>query len=619
MRAQSLDKALPAIAGFIADRTGIPVIRGSKAETDNRAIYLPRRCSELDISEKDLVESVAYLYHEAGHMLHSNFSLAASTPLQRAITGILEDIRIEHLVMGKFPAARRYLSRLTEIMLHEATEGRSGFPMLNGEESESVVLQRYILYRLRHDVLRQQSMQAVAQNALDVAHSKLPATMLTRLDALMYQVSDCASEDEVFQLSESIIEMIREEQKKEEERKQQQQSPPQQTGGEPSAQSESDEGEAGEGEGDQRGANASAESEPGAGEEDGSGNSASPESEPDEGEDSESTSRAGSTARSNQSEADPGNRSSQTAGSGRNDDDENAAEALGNILGMSENDVQEDIGEMLKAALNVSAAHDDSYTGASLPMPNHFKANIKASTFDLAALRGSINAVRTRTLQWMESIAEDDVAHSRSGMCIDPSRIWSARLGGAIFVRTDEGVDLNAAVSIVIDRSGSMSSTIGQAAQAAVATMLAFDVPGIKTQVTVFPWYQDGEEGVSIIKRWEESPRQLASRVSNLTTDGGTPMAEAVLFAASDIVRREESLKIIMIVTDGEPNDPQTTRHVIERARENDITVVALGIGVDPSRIFTEKYAAAINDVGQLSSSMVRLVKSAFEDRRAMP
>jgi len=40
---------------------------------------------------------------------------------------------------------------------------------------------------------------------------------------------------------------------------------------------------------------------------------------------------------------------------------------------------------------------------------------------------------------------------------------------------------------------------------------------------------------------------------------------------------------------------------------------------VDPSRIFTEKYAAAINDVGQLSSSMVRLVKSAFEDRRAMP
>ncbi len=39
MRAQSLDRALPAIAGFIADRTGIPIIRGDRAMTDNQAIY----------------------------------------------------------------------------------------------------------------------------------------------------------------------------------------------------------------------------------------------------------------------------------------------------------------------------------------------------------------------------------------------------------------------------------------------------------------------------------------------------------------------------------------------------------------------------------------------------
>mgnify|MGYP001004278456 FL=1 len=94
MRAQSLDRALPAIAGFIADRTGIPIIRGDRAMTDNQAIYLPKRRSEIDLTERDLVESVAYLYHEAGHMLHSNFSLGATNPLQRAITGTLEDIRI---------------------------------------------------------------------------------------------------------------------------------------------------------------------------------------------------------------------------------------------------------------------------------------------------------------------------------------------------------------------------------------------------------------------------------------------------------------------------------------------------------------------------------------------
>ncbi len=129
MRAQSLDRALPAIAGFIADRTGIPIIRGAQACTDNVAIYLPRRRSELDLEERDLVEAVAYLYHEVGHMRHSNFALGATTPLQRAITGALEDIRIEALVMSQFPAARRYLSRLVGMMVEDATQGKGvGFP-----------------------------------------------------------------------------------------------------------------------------------------------------------------------------------------------------------------------------------------------------------------------------------------------------------------------------------------------------------------------------------------------------------------------------------------------------------------------------------------------------------
>ena len=137
IRAQSLDRALPAIAGFIADRTGIPVIRGSRAMTDGKAIYLPRRRSEIDITEADLLKSVAFLYHEAGHMLHSNFSLGATNPLQRAITGTLEDIRIEHLVMGKFPAARRYLSRLVGFMVEDGAAGLSGFPALEGSEPEA--------------------------------------------------------------------------------------------------------------------------------------------------------------------------------------------------------------------------------------------------------------------------------------------------------------------------------------------------------------------------------------------------------------------------------------------------------------------------------------------------
>lgn len=591
MRAQSLDRALPAIAGFIADRTGIPIIRGDRACTDNVAIYLPRRRSELDLEERDLVEAVAYLYHEVGHMRHSNFALGATTPLQRAITGALEDIRIEALVMSQFPAARRYLSRLVGMMVEDATQGKGvGFPPVKDTDSESDILQRYLFYRLRHEVLRQEPLAEVATGALKVARTRLPAGMLTRLDALMFQVTSCASEDEVFELADAIISMIKEEKEKEEERQQQEQQ--QQTGQPDGSQ--------------QQGQPSGADGNPDGGHQQGQ----SPGSEGMDGQAQEGGQDG------NSQEADSGGSSGMTGGAGGSGP-ENSAEALQQLLGMSDEDVHADIGEMLANALN-AAAEQETYVGPCIPMPNAHKAQLPAKPVDMAQLRASINATRTRTLQWMSSVADGEVMHSRSGMRIDPSRIWQGRLGGAIFVREDEGIDINAAVSIVIDRSGSMSQMIGQAAQAAVATMLAFDVPGLKTQVSVFPWYSDGDEGVAVVKRWEESSKHLASRIACLTTDGGTPMAEAILFAAADVVRREETLKIVLVVTDGDPNDRAATRHVIERARADGITVVGLGIGVDTAPVFEAKYAATIGNIGELSASMVKLVKAAFEDNRAM-
>ena len=95
-------------------------------------------------------------------------------------------------------------------------------------------------------------------------------------------------------------------------------------------------------------------------------------------------------------------------------------------------------------------------------------------------------------------------------------------------------------------------------------------------------------------------------------------MAEAILYAASDVIRREETLKIVLVVTDGDPNDRAATKYIIDRARADGITVVGLGIGVDTSPVFDPQYAATIHDIGELSSSMVKLVKAAFEDNRRL-
>ena len=616
IRAQSLDRALPSIAGFIADRTGIPIIRSDRAMTDNKAIYLPRRRSEIDLAERDLVESVAYLYHEAGHMLHSNFKLAATNPLQRALTGTLEDIRIEHLVMGKFPAARRYLSRLVGMVVEDGVNGGSGFPALDGSESESAVLQRYMMYRLRHEVLRQEPIAALSAGAIKVANARLPQGMLTRLDALMFQVTDCTTEDEVFELADAIVSMIKEEKEKEQERSRQQQQQQQQSGNQGDQEQaqqqgpQSGEQDDGQDDGQQQGQSSGDEQE---GDEDG-GQGGQQQGQSADASESDGAGH-GQSASSNEENGEASESSGRGAG-GSGSGNDGMEEALEQLLNMSDQDVQEDLGEILQNALN-AAASNDGYCGECIPMPNVHKARLGTVPVDMVQLRASVNATRTRTLQWMSSIADGDISHSRSGMQIDSSRIWQGRLGGNIFIREDEGIDVNAAVEIVIDRSGSMQYLIGQAVQAAVATMLAFDVPGLKTQVSVFPWYSSGDEGVAVVKRWDESPKQLAGRVASISTDGGTPMAEAILFAASDVIRREETLKIVLVVTDGEPNDRDATKYVIERARADGITVVGLGIGLDVSPVFETRYAATIANVGELSASMVKLVKAAFEDNRS--
>lgn len=84
MRVQTLERALPSIAGFIAERTGIEIHRGERACTTGKKIYLPLRASELEMTEEDLVESVGYLFHEVGHILESNFELQADTPLKKS-------------------------------------------------------------------------------------------------------------------------------------------------------------------------------------------------------------------------------------------------------------------------------------------------------------------------------------------------------------------------------------------------------------------------------------------------------------------------------------------------------------------------------------------------------
>lgn len=566
VRSDALWAALPAVAGFITDKTGIPIYRGAGACTDGSSITLPALPDGL-LAWSEIVKAIAYLYHETAHILKTDFAdwQTIATPLERAIMGVLEDIRIELYAVRRFPAARKYLGDLVRQLAEAGMAGKQPcFCKVDDQHmSEAEVMQWYMLYRLRHDILEQKGIAPVLETAAAAMPKKFPAGMRIRLDGLMYQIADCESTRDALDLTAEIIKMIKEEKEKEDKKQDN-------SSGKPPSQ--------------QLQAGGASSQEAGNGK---------PEQGPQEtgaGDDGAGT-------------------ASGSQGPG--------ADGLGKLLGMGNEQVAQDLGSMLQESLNQIATQK---CGRATSMPNVWKLPLAEKPADIAGVKASINAIRTKTLHWMHSAAQTDLRHVRSGLTIDASSLHLAPVGGDIFVEEDEGIDLNAAISIVIDRSSSMSRLIGSAAQAALAAMLAFDMPGIKTNVAVFPVHGNAKgvsdhNGVAVVKRWEESPRNLARRITSLTACGGTPMAEAILFAAADVLRREETLRLVMVVTDGEPNDEDATREMIDKARASGINVVGLGIGVDPSPVFGERNAAKLENVQQLSGAMVRLIRASIQDR----
>lgn len=568
--AQAFKRALPVIAGMIAERANVPVIRGSHAMTDNQAIYLPE-LPELEVTMEDLIKAVAYLYHECGHLLHSDFSIKYDQPLVRAVCAVLEDVRIERLVTMTFPIAAWYLHELVKIYINKE---RGGFPQVTENDPEPAILQGYMLYKLRHDILRQTALAGRVAEVEAAAGAKLPAGMRTRLDALMYQVVECQNERDVLELGEAIAKMIAEEKQKEEEKQQQQNQGPSQSsssGSDSENEPGSEQVAAGQAEGD------------------GQANGQAGDSENGQKESTEQTEAA------------------NTGGGAGGACSQDLIDALSQLLTMGDEDVAKSLDEMLEDDLN-QVARDNVGKGTS--MPNTYPMSLAQSNVDMSAIKGSVNAVRTKTLAWMSTAAESDRTHTRMGAMIDPSRLALASLGGSIFYHDDEGIDRNAAISFMVDRSGSMSSEIYRAASAVAASILAFDVPGIKTQVSVFPVSKSGTEGVGVVKRWDESPKQMASRIPSLTVDGGTPMDQAIMWSAVNLALREETLRMVVVVTDGMPNDLQKTVRMIELSRQAGLAVVGLGIGCDVSQVFGEENSAMIHDINNLSGAIVKLIRA---------
>ena len=157
------------------------------------------------------------------------------------------------------------------------------------------------------------------------------------------------------------------------------------------------------------------------------------------------------------------------------------------------------------------------------------------------------------------------------------------------------------------DIGGSMTSRIELACAVCYSVALALAaIPGISVGVSAFPadYEEDVTATVSPLLRHGE-------RVVNsfgVEAHGSTPMTEALWWLLGMLSTRPEHRKIVFVVTDGYPDDPETAKETIAVAKRMGIEV--LGIGIDaPAIISMIPGSENITDIRELAPAMFRILQ----------
>ncbi|MCG5531727.1 VWA domain-containing protein, partial [Halorhodospira halochloris] len=83
---------------------------------------------------------------------------------------------------------------------------------------------------------------------------------------------------------------------------------------------------------------------------------------------------------------------------------------------------------------------------------------------------------------------------------------------------------------------------------------------------------------------------------------GSTPMTGALWFAAADLLARSEPRKVVLVLTDGEPNDTDSTLSMISRAQSAQLEMIGIGIQHRVDHLFPQ--AVRIDQLSELKHSL---------------
>jgi len=576
MRKSSIFQALPIVASHYGEMFGVKVAIGEWAETDGETITLPNISEEF--AHKDVIWGL--LVHESAHVKYTDFTvlkrIKANESLRFSLLNAIEDTRIESEMMNCFPGVRHDLNVVMDYM--KMTDMLSSVSQTN---APGQVIAAKVHYWGAAKLLQQESMDELLKTADNAMQEIFPQGVCTRLEVLLRKISKCSSTSDCLDLTDSILVMLEEEAKKEEEK-----------ANKPDDSKDDNQN----GTGNDQDKKDSQKSSDLANQDETDNSQPEPKSS-DNNQKSDQTNANSGTDNQKKEALSPDKK-----------DNAKAAQQIRDALNSSNDDMDKDAYEQLKAKLSQEASQnvDDSY--CTVPIAPETDGDPARGQKLLSDVQGTTSKLRAQLVGLVQATRRNRNQARKKGRRLVGNRIHRVLSGDLrIFNKREDRTQANTAVHVLTDLSGSMNGHKERTArEASLSIALALEaIPGVSPAVTYFSG--DSADPVRSALRHGQLVRNNIAHFIE-PTRGVTPMAEGIWFAAFELSKLQELKKMIIVVTDGVPSNKKACHKVIELCEGSDIEMVGIGINSPKVDAFFNR-SIQINSVDELRSTLFQLMR----------
>ena len=217
--------------------------------------------------------------------------------------------------------------------------------------------------------------------------------------------------------------------------------------------------------------------------------------------------------------------------------------------------------------------------------------------------------LRARLQGMLQAQIRQEVGMGRRGrLC--PAKLYRLQIGNPLlFRKVEEKGGLNTAVHILMDVSGSMrGQAIIMARQACFALAKGMaEIKGLNVAVTAFPALESEDSVYPVMQHGAR-----AVPYPNIDTYGSTPLAAALWWVVQAMLTLKENRKLILLLTDGQPDNLSTAEFAVKSAQKAGFEVYGIGIREPSITKLLPHTSRCIQALSELTPTVFSVLQSAL-------